>query len=413
MKKILFSMACACSLAASGAEVHADMSHNLWWNAPEVPVLRLILTDSVASRGTVAVDVAPDIPGRCGSVKAQFDYVLARPGASDTLELALPSLQPGFYRCTVSGDVTDSFNIGYEPTNIVSLPDAPDDFDEFWAKAKEELATVPGDFKLTELTAKSGKKRKMYLAEMTSLGGERVKMQVAIPVADGKYPVQIYYNGYGAKPWELAVDANPNVIEIMASARGQFFSEADNTYGDWIRYNLDKPAEYYYRGAFMDCIRAIDFACSLPQADTDRIFVEGGSQGGAFTIVAAALDDRVRAAAPYIPFLNDYRDYFSIVDWPAQPVREQAAKLGMSEEQMFANVRYVDVKNLARRIKCPVLMGIGLQDPVCPPHTNMASYNLIESPKELVIYPQCGHWVDYGDWNPRRDAFFAKWGAKK
>ncbi len=89
----------------------------------------------------------------------------------------------------------------------------------------------------------------MYLAEMTSLGGERVKMQVAIPVADGKYPVQIYYNGYGAKPWELAVDANPNVIEIMASARGQFFSEADNTYGDWIRYNLDKPAEYYYRGA--------------------------------------------------------------------------------------------------------------------------------------------------------------------
>ncbi len=71
----------------------------------------------------------------------------------------------------------------------------------------------------------------------------------------------------------------------------------------------------------MDCIRAIDFACSLPQADADRIFVEGGSQGGAFTIVAAALDDRVRAAAPYIPFLNDYRDYFSIVDWPAQPVR--------------------------------------------------------------------------------------------
>lgn len=125
-------MACACSLAASGAEVHADMSHNLWWNAPEVPVLRLILTDSVASRGTVSVDVAPDIPGRCGSVKAQFDYVLARPGASDTLELALPSLQPGFYRCTVSGDATDSFNIGYEPTNIVSLPDAPADFDEFW-----------------------------------------------------------------------------------------------------------------------------------------------------------------------------------------------------------------------------------------------------------------------------------------
>ena len=57
---------------------------------------------------------------------------------------------------------------------------------------------------------------------------------------------------------------NIEISQVGKHARGQFFSEADNTYGDWIRYNLDKPAEYYYRGAFMDCIRAIDFACSLP-----------------------------------------------------------------------------------------------------------------------------------------------------
>ncbi len=64
------------------------------------------------------------------------------------------------------------------------------------------------------------------------------------------------------------------------------------------------------------------------------------------------------------------------------------------------------MKNFARRIKIPVLMGIGLQDPTCPPHINMASYNLITSPKELHIYPTCGHTVDYSDWNPRRTKFF-------
>lgn len=39
----------------------------------------------------------------------------------------------------------------------------------------------------------------------------------------------------------------------------------------------------------------------------------------------------------------------------------------------------------------------------------MSSYNLITTPKELHIYPECGHTVDYNDWNPRRTAFFEKW----
>ena len=83
----------------------------------------------------------------------------------------------------------------------------------------------------------------------------------------------------------------------------------------------------------------------------------------------------------------------------------KAAEENMTPGQMYGNLSYFDMKNHARRIKCPVLMGIGLQDPTCPPHTNMASYALLRVPRQLVIYPLCGHTVDYSDWNPRRDAF--------
>jgi cephalosporin-C deacetylase-like acetyl esterase len=79
---------------------------------------------------------------------------------------------------------------------------------------------------------------------------------------------------------------------------------------------------------------------------------------------------------------------------------------------MYSNLTYFDIKNFARRIQCPVLMGIGLQDPVCPCHTNLSSYNLITTPKELHIYPLCGHTVDYDDWNPRRSAFFEQFMQK-
>ena len=52
----------------------------------------------------------------------------------------------------------------------------------------------------------------------------------------------------------------------------------------------------------MDLERAVDFVASRPEVDDDRIVAEGSSQGGAFTLVACALDSRIKAAAPTFPF---------------------------------------------------------------------------------------------------------------
>jgi cephalosporin-C deacetylase len=417
MKKSLIALACVASIAgtATAKDLKVDVPpvHDLWWNAPDVPSLQIVVADTLghANNAQLTVRVTTDRDKAHDVLRFSQSLKLAA-GAADTLSVQLPMADPGFYTCFVEddGNVVKQINFGYEPTNIVSLPDNPADFDEFWDTALAELAKVPVNYKLTEMPEKSGKKRKCYAVEMQSWGGETIKGYVMIPVAKGKYPTQIFYNGYGAKPnWWLGADDRTDWVEFVVSSRGQFLSEADNKYGDWIRYNLDKPAEYYYKGAFLDCVRAIDFVCLLDKVDTRNIFAEGGSQGGAYTYAAAALDSRLRAVAPYIPFLSDYRDYFRIVDWPASAVLEQARALGMSEEQMYNNLRYFDIKNFARRIKCPVLMGMGLQDPTCPPHTNMSSYNLLTVPKELKIYPLCGHTVLYDDWNPRRSAFFDKY----
>lgn len=45
-------------------------------------------------------------------------------------------------------------------------------------------------------------------------------------------------------------------------------------------------------------IRALDYLCSRPEVDTNRIGVTGHSGGGAYTWTITALDDRVKAAAP-------------------------------------------------------------------------------------------------------------------
>jgi cephalosporin-C deacetylase len=418
MKKTL-ALSCIAAMSlglhATDLKVDALVDHDLWWNAPEQPTLRWVVSDTLGHDNTSAVtfSIATD---RCKSRKiiSLTQTVSLRAGQTDTLEMQLPLTEPGFYTCFVedNGNLVKQINIGYEPTNVVSLPDAHADFDRFWDKALQELAAVDGQYTMTELPEKSGKLRKIYLVTMHSWNDEVIKGYLAVPVKKGKYPVQIFYNGYGAKPWCVGADDRPDWIEFIVSCRGQFLCEEDNKYGDWIRYNLENPDQYYYKGAFLDCVRAIDFVSQLDKADTRNMFAEGGSQGGAFTLIAGSLDHRLRAIAPYIPFLSDFRDYFSIVDWPAYPVKEEARQKGLSEEQMYSNLTYFDIKNFARRIQCPVLMGIGLQDPVCPAHTNLSSYNLITTPKQLKIYPLCGHTVDYADWNPRRAEFFEQYMQK-
>ncbi len=249
--------------------------------------------------------------------------------------------------------------------------------------------------------------RSVYLVEMRSLGGELIRGYYARPNKPGPHPAIINYMGYGAPAWRPRPDSRPDYVEFVLSVRGQALNLSDNKYGDWITYGLDDKNGYYYRGAFMDLVRAVDFVASRPEVDTAHIFAEGGSQGGAFTMVAAALDNRIAAAAPTIPFLSDYPAYFSIVHWPAEPVVRKQHELGIPDEDLYRTLSYFDVKNFAGRITCPVIMGFGLQDETCPPRTNFAGYNLITSPKEYYCYPQNGHNVGRG-WGRIRDAFFAE-----
>lgn len=307
---------------------------------------------------------------------------------------------PGFYRVTLESGLGEikSFTIGYEPEKIISPYDAQEDFAEFWKRAKSDLSKVRPQYKMTLLKDKSTSERKTYLVTMRSLDNVEISGYYVTPTKPGKYPAIIHFMGYGSKPWAPDPAWDNGFVEFVLSVRGQGLNEPDNIYGDWITYNLDNPEKYYYRGAFMDLIRGVDFLVSQKEVDNSLIFAEGSSQGGAFTLISAALDKRIRAACAGVPFLSDYPDYFRIVQWPAAPVLAKQRELGLNDVQLYQNLSYFDVKNFAGLIECPVFMGYGLQDGVCPPHTNFAGYNLITSPKRYQGYPDKAHSLGEGWW---------------
>ena len=59
----------------------------------------------------------------------------------------------------------------------------------------------------------------------------------------------------------------------------------------------------------------------------------------------------------------------------------------MTDAEMYAMLSYFDTKNLATLITpaTAVIQTIGLQDNVCPPHTNMAPYNNLPDGVEKQI----------------------------
>jgi cephalosporin-C deacetylase len=134
----------------------------------------------------------------------------------------------------------------------------------------------------------------------------------------------------------------------------------------------------------------------MDEVDPARVGAMGGSQGGGLTLACAALEPRVKRAAPMFPFLCDYKRVWEMD--LAKKAYEELARFFRQfdpnherEDEYFARLGYIDVQNIAKRIKAEVLIAVGLMDDVCPPSTQFAAYNKIKSKKNMVIYPDFGH----------------------
>lgn len=429
----LFVALCAVpsTLLADGVSVRVcDASYGVFSRSAE---LSAVVSSPEAATGELTFDIRTDF----GAPVCTFtrSYTL-RGGDSIRLGFAFDA-EPGFYRAVVrtqenrsavSGDRSEQTTVsgseplstettyvfGCDPERIVSPTDAQPDFSAFWARARAELAAVAPRYRLHLDKKRSTALRRIYLVEMRSLCGETIRGYYAEPVEPGKYPAVVTFMGYGSEPWCPDADAAPQRVEFVLSHRGQGLNKPENRYGDWIVSGLESPETYYYRGAYMDAVRAVDFVASRDKVDPRLIFAEGGSQGGALTLAVCALDDRIAAAAPYVPFMSDFPDYLSIAPWPASALLPAAEAKGIGREELLRTLSYFDIKNLAPLVRCPILMGFGLQDEVCPPHTNFAGYNLLRVSKRWMVFPRRGHDVhNEPSWYAARDEFFREQTDKK
>ncbi|HWE62030.1 MAG TPA: alpha/beta fold hydrolase [Chloroflexota bacterium] len=269
------------------------------------------------------------------------------------------------------------------------------DFDEYWQRTLAEarqplhLESTPIAYPVDGLS----------VAEVRYDGwrGARIAGYYLAPERGHDLPALVFYHGYSAFKGhihEYLGWALQGYAVLAVDVRGQSGQSTDpGPYSSghmrgWMTQGILSPEEYYYRGAYVDCIRALDVISTQPRVNPERIGVIGGSQGGGLTLAVAALDPRPKLAMADIPFLCHFRRALEMTDRdPYQEIAAYCQRYPQRIDQVFSTLSYIDNLNLADRIRCPVLITVGLQDLVCPPSTIFAVYNRITAPKDLAIFP--------------------------
>lgn len=373
-----------------------------WTFVDQIPSSKLVVTNrsTKSVKFVLQIDVRTDAkkPFQCVN-----DTLTLPAQGSATVNHTLSAAVPGFYRYYINV-LNDQYirnkvirQIAYNPEKIVSNPDSLVGFTQFWNTAKAELAKVAPEYTVTYKETVGS--HKIYDVSMKSIKGNTIRGYFSVPDKNGKFPVIVHSNGYAVTATEP--DRTDDYAVFSYNIRGMGISTDYSATDEAFVNGLKDINTYYYRECFMDAIRAVDFVCSRPEVDTTKVFAEGESQGGALTFVIAALDKRIVAAAAMVPFLSDFTDYYNIKEnvteipeWPMNYINQYMDKYTIGSDSIFKNLTYFDIRNLAGKIKCPLLMAVGMQDETCPPRTNFAAYNQVKTDKEYKVYKADGHYVD-------------------
>ncbi|MCK9160873.1 MAG: acetylxylan esterase [Bacteroidaceae bacterium] len=274
-------------------------------------------------------------------------------------------------------------------------------FDDYWDKAKAELAAISPNFRMHKVDSLCRKsQRDVYIVEMQSLGNLTIRGYYFVPRTEGKHitVLQVPGYGWGFENIDDMLNAKTNRIELALCVRGHgisadVFNPGFETPGVW-GYKLYNSDSIAYRAIYMDCVRAVDFLCSRPEVDIHRIAVKGGSQGGGLTLATAALcSDKIAACAYFDPFPCDMRHQIRIRTTCETELKNNLSYYGNPCSFGDAmNVQdLIDTRSFASEIKCPVLYTAALFDDDCPVHGGFTAYNLIKSPKQYKVFPNDGH----------------------
>jgi cephalosporin-C deacetylase len=160
-----------------------ERNDRLFLNPGEIKIpIRIISQFKNKLSGTLTLKVVSDFGENIVSRKTDL---LLQSGKVQQPVLNLGILAPGFYSIFAFFESpTDNkkvrFNIGVRPEEIGSPQDRPADFENYWQRARKELAAVDPQFSILRQDSLCTASREVYIVEMRSLGNILIRGGISV-----------------------------------------------------------------------------------------------------------------------------------------------------------------------------------------------------------------------------------------
>lgn len=358
----------------------------------------------VAQNAEVEYEIAPDMldTEQKGKIMLKNGRASINMGTRKT---------PGFLDlkliAKIDGQKTEHHvKVGFSVDKITPFTQEPSDFMSFWNSQLDELKKFPLTYTKEAAHEYDTDKANCYLVKLeVNKQHQCIYGYVWIPKDGKKHPIVLCPPGAGIKtikePLRHRYYADNGCIRMEMEIHGLDPRMSDKTFKEisnalntgantYFAQGIDKRENYYMLHVYLGLVRAIDYLTSLPEWDGKNVAMQGGSQGGALSIVAAGLDKRVTCCAVNHPALADMAAYSEKGRTGGYP---HMHKYGLLNQQNMKTLQYFDVVNFARHITCPVRMTWGYNDNTCPPTTSYAVWNVLKCEKTPLITPVNEHWT--------------------
>lgn len=250
----------------------------------------------------------------------------------------------------------------------------PADFDQFWDDALAEMNALDPQVELVP-HAIDAPFAECFDLFFTGTGGARVHAKYLRPKDAKNCPAVLQFHGYSGSSGEWHdklghVARGRCVASLDCRGQGGISNDAGGVSGTTLRGHIirgladaleGRPHNLYYRHVFLDTALLARIVMNFEEVDENRVGATGASQGGGLTLACAALEPRVKLAAPTYPFLCDYQRV-----WEMDLAKDAYDELKLffrhhdprheREAEIFNCLGYIDNQHLAPRIRAKVLI---------------------------------------------------------
>ncbi len=300
--------------------------------------------------------------------------------------------------------------VGFSVDKIQPYTQEPKDFMAFWQKNLDELKPLPLKYTKELAPEYCTDKIDCYLVKLQiDKMGHAMYGYLFYPknAKKGSHPVVLTPPGAGIKtikePLRNKFYAENGFIRFEVEIHGldprlsaDKFKEISSAFNDgnggYLANGLEDKNVYYMKHVYCGLVRCIDFLTSLPEWDGKNVAVQGGSQGGALSIVAAGLDKRVTQCVVNHPALSDMAGYTEKGRTGGYPHFNKLPQI-LGNKDCLNTMAYYDVVNFARYVTADSYLTWGYNDNTCPPTTSYAVWNTLKCKKDSLLTPINEHWT--------------------